>query len=171
MPLLAAHWAGRVPGKIRIVRVVHAVAWCCMSDLPSGDEYEALVEQLMSQLVETISVNTERLERPAERLRGASGTTHQIDVLWDFTLPNGERWRLLFEGALMEQHAENKVRCSPTTALCRTSLEPLIDSVSVSWSRRPATKRAPTSLGRARTSCFWNCASPLMRTLLTVSCR
>jgi hypothetical protein len=62
-----------------------------------ADDYERLVEQLMTQLAASTSVNTELLERPVQRLPGASGTTHQIDVLWRFTSSGGERWQLLFE--------------------------------------------------------------------------
>ncbi len=68
-----------------------------MAEPLPADDYERLVEQLMAQLAETTSVSTERLERPPQRLPGVSGTTHQIDVLWEFVAPDGDRWRLLFE--------------------------------------------------------------------------
>lgn len=68
-----------------------------MAEPPPADDYERLVERLMVQLAGTTSVSTDRLERPSERLRGVSGARHQIDVLWEFVGPDGDRWRLLFE--------------------------------------------------------------------------
>ena len=68
-----------------------------MPEILPSDDYEALVESLMTELAAAASVETERLERPTERLAGASGATHQIDVLWDFRSTDGSALRLLFE--------------------------------------------------------------------------
>jgi hypothetical protein len=67
-----------------------------MSSIPFRD-YEDLVRALIDRISKASTVATDRLEQPKEPLLGATGASHQIDVLWDFTAPNGVAWRLLFE--------------------------------------------------------------------------
>lgn len=73
--------------------------------LPS-DEYEELVRSIMYQLSHATSVRTDVIDRPSDRFRGVSGTTHQIDVRWDLTDATGERWRLLFEARSYKKNLE-----------------------------------------------------------------
>lgn len=66
-----------------------------MSDRPSSEEYERLVERLVSELVPSSGVVTDAIKRDV-RVRGQS-TTNQIDVLWDLTDAAGRPRRIVFE--------------------------------------------------------------------------
>lgn len=66
-----------------------------VSDRPSADEYERLVERFVAELVPSAGVVTEAIERDV-LVKGRS-TTNQIDVVWDLTDAAGEPRRIVFE--------------------------------------------------------------------------
>lgn len=66
-----------------------------VSDRPSADEYERLVERFVARLVPSAGVVTEGIERDV-LVKGRS-TTNQIDVVWDLTDAAGEPRRIVFE--------------------------------------------------------------------------
>jgi len=60
-----------------------------------GDEYELVVQSIVSQLAKRAGVDTTRLDHDVDLVGRA--TTNQIDVLWDFTDADGRAHRLVFE--------------------------------------------------------------------------
>jgi hypothetical protein len=60
-----------------------------------GDEYELVVQSIVSQLAKRAGVDTTRLEHDVDLVGRA--TTNQIDVLWDFTDADGKAHRVVFE--------------------------------------------------------------------------
>lgn len=66
-----------------------------MTKPPASDDYERLVESLVTPLALDTGVQSERIVRDV-RVQGQS-TTNQIDVLWDFVDAQGQPQRVVFE--------------------------------------------------------------------------
>jgi hypothetical protein len=60
-----------------------------------GDEYELVVQSIVSQLAKRAGVDTTWLEHDVDV--SGRATTNQIDVLWDFTDAAGKPHRVVFE--------------------------------------------------------------------------
>jgi hypothetical protein len=69
---------------------------------PDSDEYELIVQEIVTQLSKRAQVDTTRIEHNVKVQGRATG--NQIDVLWDFNDAEGKPRRIVFRGPVVQGH-------------------------------------------------------------------